>query len=195
MVAHTRCDKGEVDMKEYKLSCGVTLDENSFNVEHGCYNPMVEWNGFGYTGLSTTFTPDEDDPDSFDCSVELFERIYTRRELWFMKAYHQLKLKLIDDIENSGDNYEDYVTEYRDGSRVCGSESPLYVYNYAYFDELLCEIALCGVILGNEGEVIFAFYDASRECYYEVSGTESQGLTSVKTIDGDIEGMIEINEP
>lgn len=175
-------------MKEYKLSCGVALDENSFNEENECYDPMIEWKGFGYSGVPTTFTPNEDDPDSYDCSVELFERIFARRELWFMKAYHQLKLKLIDDIENSGDNYEDYVTEYRDGSRVCGKQSPFYASTYAFFDELLCEIALCGVILGNEGEVIFAFYDASRECYYEVSGTESQGFASVKTVVKTIDG-------
>ncbi|MBR3533304.1 MAG: hypothetical protein IKN80_05415 [Clostridiales bacterium] len=175
-------------MKEYKLSCGVTLNYSCFDEKHDCYSSDIEWRGFGYSEVPTTFTPDEDDPDSYDCSVELFERIYARRELWFMKAYHQLKLKLIDDIESSGENYEDYVTEYRDGSRVCGPQVPsLYATTYAFFDELLCEIALCGVILGNEGEVIFAFYDASRECYYEVQGTENQGFTSVEQIDGDME--------
>ena len=162
-------------MKNYELSIGQTLNENNIN-EFGDLELKVQWANWK---VSAIFTRDDDDSEKADNAVALFERVYAKREYWLMLAYHQLKIKLIEDI---GDDYEDYVDAYRE---VDSWNPPFSEMKYSFFNELLAEIELTHVFFGSEGELIFMFYDYSRECNLKVVGTESEKLTAVESNEDD----------
>lgn len=60
--------------------------------------------------VSIILTRDDDNPETAESAAALFERVFEKREYWLMLAYHQLKVKLIEDM---GDDYEKYASGYR----------------------------------------------------------------------------------
>lgn len=168
-------------MKSYKLSTGQTLDENSIN-EFGDLELEVQWANWT---VSAIFTRDDDNPESADAAVALFERIYAKREFWLMLAYNQLKTKLIED---DWDNYDDYVDTYREDDYW---NFPFSSMKYSLFNELLAETELTHVGFGTEGELLFKFYSYLRDCGFDVTGTETDKLTTVKSSEDDWDDMDE----
>ena len=159
-------------MKNYRLSTGQLLSEKNIN-RRGDLELKVQWNDeWTDWPVSVIFTRDDDSYESADNSVALFERIYAKREYWLMLAYHQLKVNIIDD--DICDEYENYI------NRDAAMEPPFYTMKYSIFDELLMGIEMTHAFFGTEGEIVFLFYDFSRDCSFRVSGTETERLTTVE---------------
>lgn len=142
--------------------------------KYGEFECRVQWANWP---VSVILTNDDDNPETAESAAALFERVFDKREYWLMLAYHQLKVKLIEDM---GDDYEDYASAYR---RKDSFDLPFTAMKYSFFNELLAETELSNVFFGTEGEILFKFYSFSRNCYYDVSGTETEGLTTVECSD------------
>ena len=152
-------------MKTYSICNGMVLDENCIN-DAGAYEPSVKWM---QNPIPTVFTPDEDNPESSYYSVSLFNVVYPKREYYLMLAFHRLKVFLLEENESE---YDELAAEYREEYHYMGSklqpEAP-----YSFFDELLINIQLCGVSLGNDGELCFNFYDFMNNRFIEMTGSVS----------------------
>ena len=156
----------EQKAKYYRLSNGVELTQ----IEHrdegdDCYSVMMVWFG---KEIPTTFTVDMNSEYTADAAVELFERVYLRREYYIMLARHLLKTKLIEKDFRTDDKYLEIAEVYR--------EDP-YSMKFGVFEELLASVKLAFVIFGNEGEIAFGFDDYGRDVQYILTGTENEGFT------------------
>ena len=169
-------------MKTYNVCNGMVLDEEYIN-DQGCYEPYIHW---WCKPTPTVFTPDEDDPDSSDNSVALFEKVYPKREFYLMLAFHRLKVFLLEEKESE---YDDIVSEYRKENYFLNKVSKLNPDGpYHFFDELLVDIGLSGVAFGNEGELMFTFYDFANDRYIDLIGSEdgfNDCMIEVKSSDED----------
>ena len=158
-------------MKTYELSNGTILDEESIN-DKGAFETEVQWANWS---VSTLFTPDEENPESADNAVALFERVYAKREYWLMMAYYRLKDMLIDRMMI--EDYDGFAEMYRDEEYW---NLPLSFMKFSLFDHLLDKYELDRVVFGNNGELSFYFYDYAMDNGYIVSGTETDRLTKVE---------------
>ncbi|MBR3465009.1 MAG: hypothetical protein IKH23_08025 [Clostridiales bacterium] len=158
-------------MKAYELSNGMMLDDENIN-NNGDFEAEIEWANWS---VSTVFTPDADDPGCADNAVALFERVYAKREYWLMLAYYKLKEMIISRM--SVEDYDGFAVLYRDEEYW---NLPLSFMKFSIFDQLLEKYELDKVILGNNGELSFMFYDYSMDNGYIVSGNETDKLTKVE---------------
>lgn len=158
-------------MKAYELSNGMILDEENINSK-GDFELVIKWANWN---VATIFTPDDNDPDSADNAVALFERVYAKSEYWLMMAYYKLKEMIISRMT---------IEDYDEQAQIYKEENywnlPLSALKFSLFDHLLAEYELEHVIFGNDGEIIFMFYDYSMDNGYIVSGTETDKLTKVE---------------
>lgn len=139
--------------KKYQLSTGDFLQYNGKD-----YVAEVDWYG---KPILTIFTPDEGEQIAADNAVAIFENVYAKREKYYVLAWDFLKSTIIEQI-----NYERYIKPFREIL-----EKPEYV-----FDGLLAEVKLEFIMMGNEDEILFSFYDYSRDQYYRIKCTYGSGI-------------------
>ena len=161
-------------MKEYKLSTGAIITDKSINENGDGYDVQVNWFG---KEIPTGFTPADDDFEELDAAIATFENVYSKREYYYMLARHLLKIDHLKELLESNE-YEAYVTD----TEMRNNPS---LGKYGIFEEYLAEVELSFVIFGNEDEVLFGFYDYSRDQYYHVIGTGADGFFKIEDNDDD----------
>lgn len=154
-------------MKNYELCNNIIIGSSNRLRGTRCCTKQIRWFD---KDVETNFTLDEG-KNSIDNSVDLFNKIFPKRELYLMSAKCTLKTWLIKNFEKNNIDYEEFASFYR--------ENPESVWEYGIFDELLEEIHLSMIALGNEGEVSFFFSVDKRSYDLEVSGKVDKGFTRV----------------
>lgn len=160
----------------------MLLDDENIN-NNGEFELEIQWCNWT---VSTVFTPDNNNPESADEAVALFERVYAKSEYWLMLAYYKLKEMIIDRM--NVEDYDSVAAMYKEDEYW---NLPLNFMKFALFDHLLADYELDRVIFGNDGAVSFKFYDYKLDNGYTVSGNETDKLTRVE---GDTDNWDDIEQ-